>query len=227
MLPMSIQFVRKSSNAKTGAIPVTVSSRKTCPKACVFNHGNGCYADAGYYTRLNWDKVTNGERGTDYDTFINNIRKLPLGQLWRHNVAGDLVGANDVIDVEALAALTTANTGKRGFTYTHYPLQTGNNAAAIKAANKAGFTVNVSANSASEAVSAYKRYKLPTVAVLPIDAPEQQTIDGVKIVTCPATYRDDVTCASCKLCSVADRKVIVGFPAHGTQAKRANIIASA
>ena len=223
---MNVQFVRKSSNSKTGPIPVTTSSRKTCPKACVFNHGNGCYADAGYYTRMNWDKVTSGERGESYTSFVANVSKLPNGQLWRHNVAGDLVGANDVIDSAALAQLTAANNGKRGFTYTHYPL-TAKNVSAIRDANNGGFTVNISANSARESVTVFKKHNLPTVAVLPIDAPEQQTLDGVKIVTCPATYREDVTCASCKLCSVADRAVIVGFPAHGTQAKRADIIASA
>ena len=224
---MNIQFVKKSSNAKTGAIPVTTSSRKTCPTACPFNNGNGCYAEAGYYTRMNWDKVTAGERGDDYAAFLGHVRKLPAGQLWRHNVAGDLAGADDIIDSEALAALAAANEGKRGFTYTHYPLQTGNNLAAIKAANKSGFTVNVSANSASEAAAVFKRHKVPTVSVLPIDAPNQQTIDGVKIVTCPATYREDVTCATCKLCSVSSRDVVVGFPAHGTQAKKADIIARA
>lgn len=223
---MNVQFVKKSSNAKTGKIPVTTSSRKTCPKACVFNHGNGCYADAGYYTRMNWDKVTAGTRGGSYSSFIASVAKLPIGQLWRHNVAGDLAGENDVIDSAALEQLTAANNGKRGFTYTHYPL-TVNNVNAVRNANNGGFTVNISANNAGEAVTVFKKHKLPTVAVLPIDAPEQQTIDGVKVITCPATYRGDVTCASCKLCSVADRSVIVGFPAHGTQAKRADIIASA
>jgi len=63
------------------------------------------------------------------------------------------------------------------------------------------------------------------VAVLPIDAPKKQEIDGQTIVTCPATYRDDVTCATCKLCSVSNRRVIVGFPAHGTRASNADIIA--
>lgn len=223
---MNVQFVKKSSNTKTGPIPVTTSSRATCPTACPFNHGNGCYADAGYYTRMNWDKVTSGVRGTDYAGFITNIAKLPAGQLWRHNVAGDLAGVNDVIDGHALRELTAANKGKRGFTYTHYPTSA-ENIAEIARSNAEGFTVNISANNAQEAAELYNTHKLPTVTVLPIDAPEQQIVAGVKIVTCPATYRDDVTCASCKLCSVADRSVIVGFPAHGTQAKRADVIASA
>lgn len=221
---MNTQLVKKSSNAKTGPIPVTTSSRKTCPKACPFNDKNGCYADAGYYTRMNWDKVTDGARGDNWETFTAGIAKLPAGQLWRHNVAGDLVGRDDVIDGKALAQLVTANDGKKGFTYTHYPMDR-YNAKHVRLANQNGFTVNASANTASQAVE-YFNDGLPTVVVLPSDhSAKSVDIDGVKIVTCPATYRDDVTCSSCGLCQVAKRRVVVGFPAHGTQAKKANVIA--
>lgn len=220
----NIQLVKKSSNAKTGAIPVTTSSRDTCPEACPFNHGNGCYADAGYYTRMNWDKVTSGERGASYSEFLAGIEKIPNGQLWRHNVAGDLQGKDDQIDRDALQSLTKANQGKKGFTYTHYPMNSVNNLQSVADANRDGFTVNVSANNAKQAVELFST-GLPVVTVLPIDAPKKQVIDNVTIIVCPATYSDDVTCESCRLCSVSKRQVIVGFPAHGTQSKKAEIIA--
>lgn len=224
----NVQLVRKSANAKTGPIPVTTSSRKTCPPACVFNHGQGCYADAGYYTRINWDKVTDGCRGSDYGTFLGGIEALPEGTLWRHNVAGDLQGQQDVIDGEALLSLTRANAGRRGFTYTHYPvLNSQHNAKQVRLALRGGFTVNVSADTLPQAVESFKA-GFPTVVVLPVDHTAKTVdVDGVKVVTCPATYRDAVTCSSCGLCQVAHRKVVVGFPAHGAQAKRASIIASA
>ena len=79
---MNIQFVKKSSNSKTGAIPTTTSDRKTCPSSCPFIGVNGCYAEAGYYTRMNWDKVSSGERGDLFPTFISNIKKIKAGQLW-------------------------------------------------------------------------------------------------------------------------------------------------
>ena len=223
---MNYQFIKKSSNAKTGAIPVTNSHRDTCPKACPFIR-NGCYAHAGYYTRLNWDKITDGSRGVDYTAMLAGIAKLPADTLWRHNVSGDLVGSDNVIDILALSKLVGANKGKKGFTYTHYPMIDKSNRAAVSRANENGFTVNASADCAADAVDIFKAYKLPVVTVLPIDAPEKQTIEGVTIVTCPATYKDNVTCKTCKLCAVSDRQVIVGFPAHGSQAKKANIIASA
>jgi hypothetical protein len=222
----NVQLVQKSSNSKTGPMPVTTSSRKTCPDACPFNHGHGCYADAGYYTRLNWDKVTDGNRGSDYPTFLEGIKSLPEGTLWRHNVAGDLQGREDVIDGAALRDLTRANTGRKGFTYTHYPvLNDRHNAKQVRLAIQGGFTVNVSANTLPQAVESFKA-GFPTVVVLPVGHKDKtMDVDGVKVVTCPATYRDDVTCSTCALCQVAHRKVVVGFPAHGGQAKQASVIA--
>jgi len=48
---------------------------------------------------------------------------------------------------------------------------------------------------------------------------------GRKVVVCPATIRDDVSCASCQLCQ-RQRDFIIGFPAHGTSKKKASAIAS-
>jgi len=39
---------------------------------------------------------------------------------------------------------------------------------------------------------------------------------------CPAQTREDVTCASCGLCAIPDRRVIIGFRAHGTRARVAD-----
>lgn len=224
---MNIQFVKKSSNSKTGAIPTTTSDRKTCPSSCPFIGANGCYAEAGYYTRMNWDKVSNGERGDLFPTFISNIKKIKAGQLWRHNVSGDLVPDpkdDTKIDSDKLRQLTQANKGKRGFTYTHYS-DSKHNIKAIKQANDDGFTVNLSANNIRHAVELSK-YKLPVASVVPMDhGNETRVIDGKKFVTCPATYRDNITCETCKLCSVSDRDYIIAFPVHGTRSKNADIIA--
>ena len=223
---MNVAFTKKSSNAKIGAIPCTTSSRNTCPSACPLAGDGGCYAEAGYYTRMHWDKVTDGERGTEYESFLDSIAKLKDGQLWRHNVAGDLQPiADNVIDSDALEALTSANNGKRGFTYTHYP-DSAENVAAVRKANENGFTVNLSANSTDDAIRLRKAHGLPVASLVPIDhGNETRVIDGVRFVTCPATYKDGVTCHSCKLCSVSNRDAVIAFPAHGTRANNADIIA--
>lgn len=116
-----------------------------------------------------------------------------------------------------------ANKGRRGFTYTHKPM-TAANVRAVRAANVGGFTVNVSANNPAEASRVKKRFGLPTVTLLTKGAPKTQTVDGQLIVRCPATF-SGITCAQCGICARADRRFIVGFPVHGTQAKAAGMVA--
>lgn len=221
---MKVQFVAKSSNKKIGSIPCTTSSRKTCPSACPLSGKGGCYAEAGYYTRLNWNKVDSGERGNSYDALIESVRKLPEGQLWRHNVAGDLVPSEDnVIDAKALEQLTAANSGRKGFTYTHYPMTT-NNILAIKRANERGFTVNISTNNIDETHS-LKGLGLPIVTIVPNEDFWQDGNRVSDIVRCPAEVSDKVTCKTCGLCAKSNRSTIVGFTPHGSRKSAAQKIA--
>jgi hypothetical protein len=216
---MKIHFVAQSSNAKTGPIAVTYSERATCPSSC--GQKESCYADAGFHTRLAWDKVP--VRGGDIDQLAGKIRKLAQNSLWRFNVAGDLPGADEDIDGAALAKIVEANRGRRGFTYTHK-----HSSRAIKFARFAterGFTVNLSADDAGHA-DRLAAHGLPIAVVVPLGTAEKtRTPEGRDIVICPAQTRDDVTCYSCGLCQRANRKVIVGFLAHGTRAKKADAIA--
>ena len=77
-----------STNRKTGAMPVSYSTKEWCPDTCPLKK-HGCYAKHGH-TGIHWRKVTAGERGTDWNTFVSKVRHLPKGGIWRHNVAGDL-----------------------------------------------------------------------------------------------------------------------------------------
>jgi hypothetical protein len=80
----------------------------------------------------------------------------------------------------------------------------------------------MSANNLEHADSLYDTEAGPVVTVLPIDsAPKTLTPKGRVVITCPATYKENVNCASCKLCAISDRKTIIGFPVHGTQKKKA------
>jgi len=221
----------KSKNSKVGPIPVSTTSAATCPDACPLKKA-GCYADGGPLA-IHWRAVTAGTRGTGLDDFTSTIAALPSGQLWRHNQAGDLPGTGDVIDSVALSRIVAANHGKRGFTYTHKPVSGDSavaraNAEAVAASNRDGFTINLSANTLGEADILAGLSIGPIVVVL--DAVEGERVDtttpdGRRVVTCPATYRDNVSCATCKLCAVRDRTTIVGFPAHGVSKKKAAAIA--
>ena len=216
----------KSKNAKVGKMAVTTSTATTCPTSCPFK-SNGCYADSGPL-KLHWDKVTRKERGDDWSTFISKIKDLPTGSKWRHNQAGDLPGDMEKLDDEKCIELAKANKGKRGFTYTHYDvLDNFQNAITVNIMNHLGFTVNVSANNLEHADKLCDLDIAPVATVLPIEQTTNTvTPKGRKVVVCPATYKDDVSCASCMLCEKWDRNVVVGFPAHGTSKKKASAIAA-
>jgi hypothetical protein len=216
----------QSKNKKVGKMPVTTSTATTCPTSCPFK-ANGCYA-YGYPLKGHWDKVTEGERGDDWPTFISKIKALPPMQKWRHNQAGDLPGDMEELDGDKCVDLARANEGKRGFTYTHYDvLDNFQNAIIVNAMNHLGFTVNVSANNLDHADKLCDMDIAPVATVLPIDQTTNTvTPKGRKVVVCPATFKDDVSCASCMLCEKWDRNVVVGFPAHGTSKKKASAIAA-
>jgi len=216
----------KSKNVKVGKMAVTTSTATTCPTSCPFK-SNGCYADSGPL-KLHWDKVTRKERGDDWSTFIDKIKNLPTGSKWRHNQAGDLPGDMEKLDDKKCVELAKANKGKRGFTYTHYDvLDNFQNAITVNIMNHLGFTVNVSANNLEHADKLCDLNIAPVATVLPIEQTTNTvTPKGRKVVVCPATYKDDVSCASCMLCEKWDRNVVVGFPAHGTSKKKASAIAA-
>ena len=222
---MAYHLTLKSRNVKTGPIPVSTSSAITCPTSCPFNNANagGCYADFGPLA-LFWRKVTQGETGSDFDAFLDQVAALPAGQLWRHNQAGDLPGIGDALDLTALSKLIQANRGKRGFTYTHKPLRDGHERDMVAIANRNGFTINLSGNSLQHADELSDMQIAPVVCVLPSDATENTvTPKGRKVTICPATQRDDISCATCGLCARL-RETIVGFPAHGPGKKKADAI---
>lgn len=215
---MQVHLTLKSANVKTGPIPVSTTERDSCPTDCAMRAG--CYAASGPLA-LHWAAVSAGTRGTSWGQFVQAIAALPDGQLWRHNQAGDLPQAGGTIDAVKLGQLVAANQGRRGFTYTHHRDRA--SLAWIKHANEWGFTVNLSANDLTDADALADTGAGPVVVVLASTQTENtETPAGRKVVVCPATQRDDVSCATCQLCQ-RQRSTIVGFPAHGTKKRVINI----
>jgi hypothetical protein len=200
---------------------VSTSPPSTCPDSCALK-GNGCYAETG---RVRWQWRAAERNGVAWLSFLAQVRYLPGGQLWRHNVAGDLPGEGNLINPLELGQLVRANKGKCGFTYTHYPM-TPHNRAQVEAAVAQGFTINVSTDRASDAVALRQRgLKAPLVTILPIDAPNDQWLQGVRIVACPAEKTDKVQCSNCGLCQQPDRGYVIGFRAHGSSKRTVDVIA--
>ena len=118
-------------------------------------------------------------------------------------------------------------------------------------ANRSGFTINLSGNNMDHADQLVKADCGLVVSVLPIEyerrtekglngkkwaetleqyndrlaAFPKSTLDGHRLVVCPATFADDISYVNCKLCQKVKRKSIVGFPAHGRSKRNADTIA--
>lgn len=222
---MSVHLSPISANSKTGMIPVSTSTKDWCPDSCPFKKG-GCYARLGHLN-LHWHKVSTGQRGTDWETFCQEIKRLPKHQLWRHNQAGDLPKVDgELIDREKLDALVKANRGKRGFTYTHHDMTKPENREAVKDAVANGFIVNVSANNTRHADELANQGLWPIVVVVPSDTTGKvKTPEGRPVVLCPVYKDENMDCQRCQLCANSKRKSIVGFPAHGKSFKKVDAIA--
>lgn len=215
-------LVRVSRNRKTGPIPVTTTSANSCPPSCSFK-GNGCYAENGPLA-VHWGRLNSGARGGTFDTLLQELATLRRNALWRHNQAGDLTPSSPgVIDARLLIRLAWINKGRRGFTYTHYR-PSGANRGAIATANRMGFTVNLSAETLEQADAYADLGIAPVVVVLPADATKpRRSPAGRHIVVCPASIGNS-DCLNCGICQQRDRTCIVGFPAHGSGARRVEAI---
>jgi hypothetical protein len=222
---MQVALTMVSSNAKTGPIPTSTSERSSCPATCPF-YDKGCYAKSGPQA-LHWRKVSNTERGVVWSEFIALIRNIQRGQIWRHNVSGDLPHLLGDINPGMVSQLVNANRGRKGFTYTHHILND-HNIEVIKDANSKGFTINASCESVDDADRVMTEYNIPAVAVVNSEKTDRfyTTSSGRKVITCPATIHENVTCATCGLCQQSDRQFVIAFPAHGTAKKTVNSLVS-
>lgn len=241
-----VHLTMVSDNAKTGPIPVSTTSATTCPGSCPLNtfgleqpdreHRRAvlkaqgllpCYAAKGPLA-LHWGAVTRGERGMGWDAFCSAVAALPEGQLWRHNQAGDLPGQGETIDGARLQALSRANRGRRGFTFTHKPVGVHGvglvNLFAISRAVADGFAINLSANSLDHAdrLSYVANMVLGpqaqprVVTLLPKGHPPKSTTPaGRKVLACLEQTGKARNCKECGLCQSMDpRRPIIGFYVH-------------
>ena len=235
-----VHITPKSSNGKVGKIPVTTSEAGTCPTTCPM--WDGCYAKTGPQS-WHWRKVTDGERGGTWDDLAAFVSQLKAGQLWRHNVSGDLPHHEGHIDLRQLFDLVQANqaSGAKGYTYTHHLLNT-HNKEAIKYATNNGFTINASTETYSQA-DAVINQKINAVTIIPStdesivpycsledhkvyyrQLKQLKTPEGRRIKICPAQTCVPTKCENCGLCSHQERNYPIGFIAHGNKVKTVNDI---
>ena len=208
-----------SKNPKTGRIGVSMTSRESCPDACIFKN-SGCYAENGPVS-WSWAPM---KQNLSLAQFCAQILCLPTNKVWRHNSAGDLPGSKNRLRIRDLHKIVVANrrAQARGFTYTHKPLARKTERDAVKKANDSGFTINLSANTPAHADRLAGLEIGPVVLAVPRKPIKTKTYtpDGRTIIDCPATY-SKAQCDTCRLCAVPTRKTIIAFPVHGIQSAKA------
>lgn len=214
---LRVAWVPASANRKLGGIPSAMTTPSTCPPSCGM-YGKGCFAETGM-TAAHWKRA--GQHGLLWPAFLEKVRALPLGQVWRYAVAGDLPGVGDDLDVQRLAELVDVAGRTCGHTFSHKPLRLARERAAVRDANRGGFTINLSANSTAD-VDRLMSLRIGPVAtiILPGTRTGDRTPGGHRIVVCPAQTEAKLTCADCRLCSVPTRLGVVGFFPHGNMAKQ-------
>ena len=205
-------------------VSATVSSWQTCSKHCpMFNK---CYAKQGFHTRQHANAVTTAKRGTDFDSFIENIESLRNKSFLRLSVSGDLPSEDwcystdeRKIDLNKLKAIKEAaqSTKTTAYTYTHLhcdPKHKEYNLNAVKEVSEKGFVINISVENKGEA----KRLKAQGFDVALVDSKLfEQAKEGKAegFFACPAQYEnsegDYSRCIDCKKCSFANRCEIVVF----------------
>lgn len=240
MSSLKMLIFPESSNAKTGNIIQSYSSRSTCPEKCPLK-GSGCYAD-GYYTSKLWDRCDNPED----KRYVANSDQLKLALLeatiqhtngspkknsvlFRHNVAGDVaIEGTSVMDINRVKILADAvkyvNTlfpdSLNGYTYTHCEISE-YAAGIIHEAASNGFLINASCETVSEVMQA-KALGINTVitSVNPDETKKALKASGIPSVQCPAQTHAGRNCDECRLCS-RDRKTTIIFGVHGNASKKA------
>ncbi|MFM7548302.1 MAG: hypothetical protein ACKO8I_05405 [Cyanobacteriota bacterium] len=178
-----------SDNGKTGPIAVSSTSRRTCPSSCTLAGDQGCYAEAGFHTRLHWDRLSRGESGLPAAAFIKQVLALPAGILFCHCVAGDQwPDPADPLRIDQALMLQLARASRHlraAWSFTHFPMGSENQAAVRQAAAK-GLVINASTESRSVAAR-LQRQGIAAVCVVPPDAPAVFRHEGVRFVACPAS----------------------------------------
>lgn len=204
----------------------------TCPDSCPLKN-TGCYDQDGN-CNIHRQRHDNGE----YKSLnvVELLKKSPaMTSVVRASIGGDLAGQSNIIDkqenVKLFKGLHKAH--KKVLLYTHKPITHGGseqernvNLQTIKAIQKVApsLAINVSCEQAEQVDQAINA-GFDAVCIVPDDNQTVRTTpEGNKIVNCPEAQGKTDGCAMCgsgkPLCTRKNRGYAIGFPAHGSRAKK-------
>ena len=209
-----VHLVKRSSNSKIGPIATSYRPQTTCPSTCRFLPSNegGCYATG----RINGM----AKKYSKSYTHAEAAETLRGATMFRDRVVGDCSTADGLVDYDYINSIADvcAELDIPAFSYTH--MWQDMDVTRIPS----NYVMNASTESIAEAAMAVD-LGFPTV-ITSDDIAEGTIINGKRVVTCPAQTRDNVTCATCKLCSKS-RSSIIRFLVHGIAKNKArNAIAA-
>ena len=205
----------ESGNSKTGPITTISRSIKTCPTTCPFldpetGTAAGCYGAGRMWAQVNKAVRTIDDLPTPKDL----IRDRVLGDITLPEAGDDRIDMTYLMNVHEWAA----QHGSQVFGYTH-SLAFRRMSADLWRTAMPNYTMNVSCHTVKEVEQVIESGHDAVIST--DDVEHGQMIGDKRIVQCPATTRDDVTCDTCRLCAKANRKAVVWFPLHGVQVRKA------
>jgi hypothetical protein len=209
----------RTDNKKLGQMPCVYAPRSTCPPKCPLTEA--CYATKGLCVL-----VAKMYARDTFENVLNGITSIHEGLSWRYGVLGDLPGCGNRIDKIKLKKLVAYNRFRKGFTYTHKPLDR-SNLPMVKWANKNGFTINISLESIAK-VDEITALGLPSVVVVASTLGNWRrlyTPAGNVVLRCLAEY-SKIQCAFCggrrgPLCARGiERGFSIGLTSHGNCRKK-------
>jgi ferredoxin len=210
------QIRRGTANRKLGpgAWVVTIG-RDSCPASCPFKNA-GCYAESGPLA-MAWRRVSSGAAkgdgvsrwtGVGASSLAATLDTLPIprGSMIRLGDAGDIsfgapYGVPDTLD-RAVRRLIHRGVDVIAYSHSQSP------------------ALPYWVNRSREGMDVHDAYYAYHASVSTYATPEDIP-DTSSIVRCPAEYRDDVTCDSCRLCAKTSRSSVVAFTVHGSSSARA------
>lgn len=232
-----------TENAKLGPyVAATVTEASTCPDSCALKveikpdgtkKKGPCYGHFGPIA-IHWRNIGEHTAGMSWDDALKVVRRFRKGTLGRFGQVGDHPGEDGWLDRPAMQAWTNSTQGQTWWGYCHYDVTSltpmaAHNIFVIREANAAGYAVNVSCETMTQVDRAIKLGLSPVVVVPSDTRATQVTPDGHKVIMCPATVRDDVTCGGSPttmacgggvpLCTRTNRTWAIGFPGHGARKK--------
>lgn len=223
MKPGTLAIAKEqSSNAKLGDCATTYAAQQSCPSACVFANGGGCYAETGRVGKfvtapLNASAELAPSPPTPQAVAIQEAEAIDAlsadsGRPLRLHTVGDCSTDEAARIVAAAAARFEERGGGRVWTYTHAWRD-------VERQSWGTVSVLASCETAADVVLAASRGYATALVVEEFESDKRhRTLSEVSALPCPAQTRDR-SCSTCRLCfndtRLRDAGISIAFELHG------------